>query len=207
MLLPIIAFTLSIDALAVGLSFGIKKIRLPAATCLIVFLVSAGVSFLSVCMGQLILQILPGRAADIISIVLLVVMGLVVMRPALPKRKAKPKAEKSVLEFALRPFHITIRILIEPGSGDRNESGSIDRAEAIPVALALSLDTIGAGIALGASGFGYVFPLLVGALQTLFLKCGQLGGERLARWVKINEKAASIVAGGVLILLAVLRLF
>jgi putative Mn2+ efflux pump MntP len=81
----------------------------------------------------------------------------------------------------------------------------ITKWASLQLALVLSLDSMGAGLAAASLGMGiYLLPLLVAAFQIFFLVLG----IRLASAFKIkgSQRFWSFIAGLVLVIMAILRL-
>lgn len=211
MLTILLAFSLSIDALAVGLSLGTGGIRVSRPARWVVCILAAAVAFLSMQAGSLLTQLLSPMVAKVIGGGVLLLIGLWMIASGLVKSSLEhsPAAEDTpVFEVAFRSLGITLRILKSPQSSDIDRSGVIELSEAFPLGLALSMDMLGTGIGIGALGAGsWLLPLAVGAFQALFLYIGELAGRRAATRFQKGQGTASLLAGGVLVFLSLLRLF
>lgn len=209
MLTFLLALSLSIDALAVGLSLGAGGIRVSRPARALVCALAAGAAFASMQAGSLLTVIFSPLAAKIIGGVVLLCIGLWLIASGLLKSSLENSAatgDAPLFEMAFRSLGITLRILRSPQSSDTDRSGVIELPEALPLGLALSVDMLGTGVGIGAMGVASpLLPLAVGAFQTLFLYIGEKGGARVSG-AKSRQGAASLVAGVILVFLSLLRM-
>jgi putative sporulation protein YtaF len=205
----LLAGALSLDSLSVGLLYGARRIRLPAAATLIVAGASGLLLSLAMAGGSLLAGLLPPHLAGAVGGLLLMGVGLWIAWGAL-----RPKACVEASEAAAEPFRrvlrlqlgsalVVIEILREPGRADLDRSGSISLWEAGLLGIALALDSVAAGLGAGLAGANWLLPVLACALSWLFLSAGGWVGARVpfkleGRWGAVH--------GLVLLLLGLLRL-
>ncbi len=209
MLTFLLAFSLSVDALAVGISLGAGCIRVSRGGRLLVCLLATGMAFLSMQAGNLLTTIFSPLAAKIIGGAVLLCIGLWMIASGLLKstlEKSAADGDTPLFELAFRSLGITLRILRSPQSSDTDRSGIIELSEALPLGLALSIDMLGTGVGIGAMGIASpLLPLVVGGFQVLFLYIGEKTGLRITGRLA-RQGTASLVAGAILVFLSLLRL-
>lgn len=205
----ILSVAVSLDALGVGLAYGMKKIQIPLRQKLMMAAFSVLYTSFSVTVGNAVVHILPPNAAALLGSVILFGMGLwmclqtIVKKPA---ENARDAAEcKTVFEWMIRSLGITIRIVRNPIAGDADCSGTIERKEAMMIALALSLDILGVGLGCAMAGLEIrTLPFTVATAQFLFLSCGLAVGKKLAN---CKLRYMELIPGILLMVIAVLRRF
>lgn len=224
-----LAIALSLDGFGAGVAYGIKRIRLPFSSLLIICLCSAVSMGVALLAGKGLTTLINGDLAGKLGGGILVLLGLFQIyntvssaRPKKPKvmsgasiegKEVNMQAEhqqssslqveaEHILSITLRPFGLVIQILKEPTRADLDASGEIGPHEALLLGLALSMDAFGAG--LGASLVGPLplyTPLVVGLTQLGFVTAGLCWGHSHARWA--GGIWISYVAGFVLLSLGV----
>lgn len=205
----LLAAALSLDSLSVGLLYGARRIRLPAAATLIVAGASGLLLTLAMFGGSLMANLLPPKAAGEVGGLLLVGVGLWIawgaLRPKEPVEASEVVAAPRVQVYKLRlgSAQIVIEILREPGRADLDRSGSISLWEAGLLGIALALDSVAAGLGAGLAGANWLLPVLAFALSWLFLTAGGWVGERVP--IKL-EGPWGALHGVVLMALGLLRL-
>lgn len=209
----LMAFSLSIDALGVGIAYGLKKIRIPLSSGILMSFMSFCCALIAVGAGKLLYTVLPPKAGGWLSVLILVSMGIYMIDTARKLRKnpedqsigqPSPTVQKQmVLEF----LGLTITIIQNPPKGDFDGSKAIERNEAVYLGLALSLDSLGAGIgySMGASSV-FLLPFCICLFQFLFLTLGTGLGKHISR-LHIHETFFSLLPGIIMLLLAALRIF
>lgn len=205
----LLAFSLSIDALGAGFTYGLKRIRIPLLSRLLFCLVSVCCSFLAATMGNLLATILPFWVGNLISILILCFLGMRMLAASFKEWK-HPKAippPPTQGHWVWNALGFTITIIRHPLKGDWNQSSVIDPLEAVFLGFALSLDAFGAGIGYGLYGGALALALPVGFFQFLFLTLGQLSGIRLKQKAERLDALLSFLPGVLLLLLALMRLF
>lgn len=200
-----VALSSSIDSFGIGISYGVRKIKLPIYTLIIISLISFLFSSSSIMFGNLLLKILPVKAAKLTGILILIFMGIWIIIQA-NKEKENKKEKMTVCSFLIKSLGITIQIIRTPESCDINKSNKIEAFEAFYLGVALSIDSIGAGI--GSSVLGVqtiLLPLNIVIFQLLFLLIGTFTGKHMNHKNTKNNKWV-ILSGSLLIIVAIIRL-
>lgn len=170
----IFALSVNIDAFLVGMSYGIRRIRIPLWQNLLISLISFLGTVLSLFLGRQILTLLPAFLADYLGSGILFILGIYYM---------------------LKSFHM-------PQNSLHSESipPALPVREILLLGAALSLNNIGIGIGASISGTmllpAAVFTFLTSAL---FLLTGNYLGN--ASRFRLSGRYADLLSGGTLVLL------
>ncbi len=208
----ILALAVSLDSFGVGVLYGIRKIRIPSFSILIISFCSGIVIYSSMYIGVLLLQFLNPSVAHMIGAFILIGIGIWAIVQMKIQKKDEPTIEvpqfkeKRVLHLELKKLGLVIDILKTPSKADVDRSGNISAVEATFLGIALSLDAFGAGIGAALIGFS---PLLTsmtiavscGLFITLGLKTGYIFSGM--KWIR----RFSILPGCILILMGIFKLF
>jgi putative sporulation protein YtaF len=138
------ALALSLDGFGVGLSYGMRGIKIPFFPFVIICLSSAIAVSLSMFMGSLATKIIPPDFASTLGGVIMITVGVYISNQnfilnIIPDYKS--------YKIQLKNMGLVINILKEPAEADMDKSGIIDRKEAIVLGIALAMDAFGAGFA------------------------------------------------------------
>ena len=215
-----LALAVSLDGLSAGMMYGIRKIRIPALSIAIVSGLSAFVLFGSMAVGDLFVGWLPERAAQWTGAGILIAIGIwALVQMALTSRReseAEPHAddalsaetvaeEKTLLQWEIRQLGLIIRIWRTPSMADMDRSGVISASEAVLLGIALSLDSLGAGIGAALIGFPPVeTSLLIGAACGACIAVGVKLGFFLSGWRWIGK--LTLLPGCILIVMGLMKL-
>jgi putative sporulation protein YtaF len=204
----ILTISLSLDALGVGLVYGLKKVKIPLISKLVICLFSIIYAAIALIIGRALSGILAPFFAKLLGITILVLMGIWIILQALFKDAAGNSTEKTLWKVAIKSLGITIQVIRNPMEFDIDKSGAIDAPESLLLGLALSVDAIGVGVGSALTGFySPLIPLAIGLFQMFFLYTGTYLGEKVTLFDKINKKALSLLPGILLIVLALIRIY
>lgn len=180
----ILAISSSIDSLGIGITYGIKNIKISCFGKIILFAISFLVSSFSICFGNFLITIFPSFLSRFIGSFILIIMGIFIIFHAI---KGDPQSSL--------PF-------------DFDSSQSIDSRESLFLALALSFDSF--GICIGGSIIGMnitLFPFLIGAFQLCFMSLGNFIGRKLHQFTHFPNNLWSLFSGILLALIGFLKFF
>lgn len=168
--LILLAFTLSLDSCSVGLTYGLRSVRIPLRSIIIIGMCSAAVMLVSMGIGHMIAKIFSPVIATRIGGLVLIGIGIWVLYQFFrSEKKEEPKQEEKVWKLEIASLGLVIQILRKPTVADFDKSGTISAGEALLLGIALSVDSFGAGI--GASLLGYapaMMAILVAVMSSLF---------------------------------------
>lgn len=198
--LLLLAFALSLDSFGVGITYGLRQMKISPLSVVIISLCSGVIIYISMQVGVLLAKVVSPDAASIVGAVILIIMGswsliqlliqkeksredkeaVTIKAAQIPAALVK-ETEQTVFSLEIRKLGLVIRILRTPSSADIDKSGSISGFEAMWLGIALSLDAFGAGLGAALLGFSPIWTALVIALFSgTFLVIGMKTGFRFA---------------------------
>ena len=141
------AAAVSVDSFATGFSYGVAKIRLPAVSILLISLICTLITAAGLLFGGIIAPILPSKAAQIISFLILCSVALFrlfdsMLRSLLRRHPALSKE----MGFSLHGIRFILRVCVDHTAADADCSQTLSPKEAVFLAAALSLDGAAAGV-------------------------------------------------------------
>lgn len=183
----ILAISSSIDSFGIGITYGIKNMKISFVSKLILVCISFFITLLSVIIGKYLTLLFSTNFANLLGSGILFFIGIIVLIKAFWERNSKD-------EFTY----------------DFNHSNLIDPKEAFVLGLALSFDSFGIGVSTSLlvhnSMFSIlVFPLLVSIFQLLFLSLGNYFGRMIHKSVQIPDWIWSVSSGFLLVCIALVR--
>ncbi len=184
----LLAFSLSLDALGIGLSYGLRRIRFRPFALLLLLSESFLLMTLFLWVGRQLASVFPASLAEQLSPLILLFFGAWLCLQALrQKEDASP--------------------LSAPSLCDRDASSQIEPKEALLLGFLLSVDSFAIGLSAAAGGMEVsLLPLFSALLQTAFLALGEGCGARLSLSPAPRESLWSLLSGAILLLLAALQL-
>jgi len=206
----LIAFAISIDSLSVGLAYGIKNIRVPLRSILILDLISICLLSLGFFAGNILSRLFPAFLTNVVGALILFIIGLwYIIQGWLNYKYPKNQAQEpiSIAIISINSLGIAINIMRDPSGVDLDTSGIIDTSEAVLLGFALAVDSLAVGLVVSLSSIPMILLtlLLVGILNLLLLKAGITFGKKYIN-DDLREKTA-FVPGIILIILSLIRLF
>ena len=203
--LLLLAFAVSLDSFSTGLTYGLRKVKIPTKSISIISICSASSLLLAMLLGQTIGSIItPDWAGRIGGIILVVIGAAVLYQFFRPEKEAVVPQEKTLINFEIKSIGLVIQILRRPLTADFDKSGTITGIEAFMLGIALSLDAFGAGIGAALLHFSPVLlTFAIFVMSFLFLFSGLKMGEFFShlRWIH----RVSFLPGVLLILIGILR--
>jgi len=227
-----LAIAVSLDSFGVGITYGLRKIKIPVLSILIIAICSGLVIGLSMQAGSWLSTHISVTAASRIGAVILIVIGIWAFYQyfrGLQEQREKPtdsstednvnvsayyedreqeavEGMPNVFTLELKRLGIVIQILRKPQTADFDASGTISSSEAFMLGIALSLDAFGAGIAAALLGLHTIYtPIVITLCSAIFLIGGTFLGRKLSHLPII--KYASGLPGLLLIILGLIKFF
>ena len=171
------AITLSIDALGVGISCGLRRQRPNFLTYAVIFIVSLVVMGAAVLFGNVLAGFVAPETAGLVGAVWIMLLGTWIFVGAIRKTDDEQKS-----------------------------AGKITILQSLSFALMLSVDSMGAGLAAAALGLNIVFlPFMAASFQVLFFSLGVLAAELLPLKKK-GTKLPTMVSGIILVAIGIIGL-
>lgn len=187
--LVLLAFAVSLDSFSVGFTYGLRKMKIPFKSIVIIACCSALTLLLAMGVGSTIATVLSPNAAEQLGGFVLVGIGAWVLiqffKPS--KQSTEQSEEKVLLKFEIRSLGVVINILRKPMVADFDKSGTITGIEAFMLGLALSLDAFGAGVGAALLGFSpWLMALFVATMSSLFVTLGIYSGRTFSdiKWIQ-----------------------
>ncbi|MTI61532.1 MAG: sporulation membrane protein YtaF [Firmicutes bacterium] len=206
----LLAMAISIDGFAVGVTYGLRGIKIGLIPLLIISAISSISIYLSNCLGEGIADYLDEKTARYLGSIILIFIGIwLVYSYCLnynnKKRDLVGEGEVIIFSVRVKVLGIIIKILKDPEEADLDRSGSINISEAFFLGLALALDALGAGLGAGMSGItGIIIPVIIGLVSLSFVSIGFLLARKLG---DILPDKFEIIPGFIIILLGIIKLF
>ncbi|MFD1358461.1 sporulation membrane protein YtaF [Fictibacillus halophilus] len=203
----LLALAVSLDSFGAGLTYGMKSIKIPFRSILIIAICSAVTFLFSMFLGFTLEQFITQKTGEVLGGLILLGIGIYSLwQVFLPEKENIETEPKNLVLFEIKSLGIVIHILKKPVMADIDKSGSITGWEAVLLGIALSLDAFGAGI--GAALID-LSPLLttvsIAVMSALFLWGGMALG--LYFFNKTNwMKRLSVLPGILLIVMGLLRM-
>lgn len=221
--LLLLAFAVSIDSFGVGATYGLRNIRIPTKSVLIIALCSGAMMFISMNVGFGLAALLPVQVANAIGAVILVGIGMWALysgqghyrKHEHDKQKSEYAASQSeftqqsveskqVVKIEIKQLGLVIQILKKPFIADMDRSGTISMGEAFLLGIALSLDALGAGLGAAMIGLSmWVVPPVIAVMSAVFLLTGLRTGFRFRGQGWLNR--LHYFPGLILILMGITR--
>lgn len=211
--LLILALAVSLDSFTVGITYGIRKVKIPIISIIIITLASAFMILFSMQIGALLSQLISPSISKWLGSFILILIGIWVIIQVIRKKnkevevndKELRKQNKKVIRIEIKKIGLVIQILKTPMKADMDCSGIISPVEAILLGLALSLDAFGAGLGAALVGFEPIITAaIIAGMSGLFISIGLKTGFILSgvRWVK----KLSILPGIIMIIIGVIKI-
>lgn len=203
----ILALAISIDGLSVGVTYGIRNIKLGVLPLCIISGFSTLAVYLTISIGTGIAFLINRELAKYMGSIILIFVGawLVYSSYINLKGNEEPGEEKTLFLIKIKPLGIIIKILKEPVKADFDKSGTINISEAVFLGFALALDALGAGLGAGLSGFSnFLIPLVIGIFNFIVIYFGFVLGKRVG---KVLPEHFELFPGLIIILLGLKGLF
>jgi putative sporulation protein YtaF len=219
----LLSFAVSLDGFGVGITYGVRKIKIPLSSIFIIAACSGLIILLSMMVGVAFTGWMSPQGASIVGAVILIGIGMLAIFQFIrsgEREDADPSLDNSglatvqidqlsynpVLTMELKVFGFIIQILRTPSAADRDKSGTISAGEAFFLGTALSLDAFGAGIGAALVGFPPLLTaILIAAASGFFLWSGTRVGFWVSGWRWIRQ--LSVLPGVILIAMGIFKLF
>lgn len=214
MYIPIIAsafisISSNIDNIGVGLAYGIRGVRIPFISNILIATITGIGTFISMAAGNRIGNFFGGGSSNIISGLLLIIIGFVSFlqrSEGFYNRKFARWVMSSNVVQNIGIFRKFVGVIDNPLLADHDESGHIDIFESIILALTLAVNNIANGIAAGLAGLSiYITTFLVIFFSVVSIWMGVGAGIKCrAFWISKN---AAKISGIILVCIGLSEIF
>ncbi|WP_423249126.1 sporulation membrane protein YtaF [Clostridium sp.] len=189
----------SLDILVVSLAYGLKDIKINFSSTLVIASISALGTFISMILGQFLVNLIPVKLGDIIGGLVLLALGFYSIYSYFKEKKilTSPNSDNN----SSPTF-----ILENPEFADKDKSGNIDFKESLALSLALALNNFGLGIGASISRLNITFTTIsTFIISLIFISLGFY----LSKTIKSKNisKNSNLIAGIIIIILSLFIIF
>jgi putative sporulation protein YtaF len=199
------ALSSSIDNFGVGISYGIRGIRIGFLSNFIISIIALIFSGIGILSGNYISKVFPGTLSNIIGGLFLCVIGLRIILLTIPRKKRTLSKKNSENGSS---SNIITGYLSSPEKADLNQSGEIGIIEAIVLGFAVSINALTNGLGAGLIGLSpFAISLSAALFSFLSIWLGVALGNKIAN-VRIGTWTIgqfSTALSGILLLLIALH--
>lgn len=175
----IVIFSVSLDGFTVGITYGLRKMRITIGALLVIMCCSFVIVFASMSVGKFIRPYIPEVLAQQIGGLIFIFLGIFILYSQIQSKNKHVPAENA---------HVLTKIMNDPIYADRDFSGIISLRESFLLGIALALDAFGAGFAISMFGFApIVTASFIALMSGLFLSIGLQIGALLAKQSWMNR--------------------
>ncbi len=206
-----LAIAISLDGFSVGVTYGMRKIKMGFYPLLIISGISTLIMYITVNIGANLAELFnPDLAASIGGLFLIIIGAWLLLTNIINKKKEDKISwnDENELLFTLKikPLGIIIQILNYPAKVDIDHSGTIDITEAFILGLALAFDAIGVGLGAGLVNYSiYILPLTIGIVNISFMLAGYYIGKYLHKNI-FSGLHYELVPGILIIFLGIIKI-
>lgn len=199
-----LAISASIDNFGVGLSYGIRNIRISFFSNAIIAIIAFLFSISGIIFGKWSNSVLPGSLSIFVGAFLLFIIGLRIILLAVPRKSVNKKVRQS-------KYNSIKDILESPEIVDLDKSGEISLIEAILLGIALSANALTNGLGAGILSFSpFTISLTTSIGSFISVWVGVKLGKRVAE-IRIGSFTLSqfgtLISGIILLFIAISTLF
>lgn len=199
----LLSIAANLDNLSIGLAYGIRKVRIPALSNLIISSVSGLFTMITCFAGGLLGGVMPKSLGGILGGSMIGVMGIWVIagyvidqKKKAPPTELKPKASDNPHDGEF------LEILQHPDKADTDYSGDISVKESVVLGIALALNCLATGLGAGMVGLnviGITLATIVFSFFTIYF--GLLIGKKCVS--RFRGDKAALIAGLLLIIIGI----
>ncbi|MCK8828535.1 sporulation membrane protein YtaF [Natroniella acetigena] len=208
-----LAFAVSLDGFTVGVTYGLKDIKIDILPLLIISIASGFTMMIAMSVGNVLTLFISPIWAERIGGLILIAIGIWLFYQSLHILLANnnQKAEgdglnfKELLSIRISSLGLIINILQEPVKADFDYSGAISRKEAVFLGVALAMDAFGGGIGAGLAGYQPFFTSIATFICKFVLL---LLGIQLGKSIDLSRfgNKIKLLPGLILVLLGLIQL-
>ncbi|MFC7394515.1 manganese efflux pump MntP family protein [Scopulibacillus cellulosilyticus] len=181
----VVGLAANLDNLGIGLSYGVKKTKIPFMSNLIIAILSMVVTYISVVAGDFASQYIPPYLANLLGSFLLCLIGMWTLISNQPIRSSS---------------------IENPEKVDWDHNNVISWKEAVYLGMALSLNCLASGIGMGANDISAIWATFsIGLFSLITIGIGSHFGYSLTK--TFIGKYSTIVSGSLLILIGLYEIF
>ncbi|MFW6007454.1 MAG: sporulation membrane protein YtaF [Halanaerobiales bacterium] len=173
----LLAAAVSIDSFSVGITYGLRKIKIGILQLLIISGISTIGIYATGYLGAGLANYLNENIARYAGSFIIIGLGFWIIFSTYLNYK---RQNDVVISLKIKSLEIIIKILEKPEQADLDNSGVINNYESLILGFALALDAMAAGLGTGLSGFSsYLIPVLIGISNLVFVSSGYFIGKKV----------------------------
>lgn len=201
----LLVLALSLDAFVASIAYGNYGIKIPFKSIITINAICTASLILSILLGDFFSSFLSAKTTNIISFLILLVIGVYYLCESFVKNYFKKKKNKNKkLQLELFNISFIIEIYMDEIKADIDNSKKLNIKEALYLALALSLDSLVIGFGSGLADINLPYISLASLIMNFIaIWSGLFIGKIFMEKSKVD---LSWLTGLILILLASLRL-
>lgn len=196
---------LSTDALIASFAYGSNKIKIPMISVQVISFLCTIVLGISLLLGTFLKAYIPGSVLHLVSFGILFILGVIKLLDNLIKTAIdKHTTINKQIKFSMLNLNFILNIYANPNEADVDHSKILSPREAFSLAIALSIDSLVAGVGAALANVSIPAVILTSLIMsTLAVKTGELLGHTISDKIPFG---LSWLSGAILISLAFLRL-
>ena len=178
----LLALSASIDALSLGITYGIKKTKMSKTANIIIFTIVFVCSTIAILVGHFLSLLFSPTFSVLLGSSLLIMLGLYNIYKGLKK-------STTFMNF------------------DVDNSNYIDNKEAVALALAVAVDASCVSMGAGIIGYiSFILPVFMAVFHTFFVNCGNFVAKNVVERLNVPSNVLSVFSGMLLVLIGVFRI-
>ena len=187
-------FALSVDTFIAALSYEGSKIEIPFSSNLIISLICSLSLIISLIVGNFIDEIISTFVLKLFSFFVLFLIGIFKIFDTYSRKNITKK-----INFSFRNLNFVIEIYNDYKKADFDNSKKLSKIEAIYLSLALSIDSLGAGMAFQTNYILFI-PIFI---LCFFVNVISIFSSKIIKKINIDF---SLIGGIIFIVLAFLKI-
>lgn len=177
----LLVIAVSLDSFTVGVSYGMKYVKISFPAILIIMFCSGLVVLTSMSIGHILRLFISEKMTSILGGLMFILLGIIVLFSLF--RTSFTESKNDHTERHDEHFQNIKTVLKSPEKADLDKSGSISLWEATLLGIALALDAFGAGLGAAMLGFSPIITTcLIAMMSGAFLFTGCQTGFYLSRF-------------------------
>lgn len=195
----VIGLASNLDNAGVGIAYGVRKIRIPWYSNLMIAIISFLATLASGLFGSFISKWTHPWIGQLIGTIVIVAVGIwVLIQPFIDKKPPSPQTSHGTNQLT--------RLLRNPEEADKDSSQSINLGESIILGIALAMNALAGGFNAGITQLNiWHTSLSVGIFSFILLAlCSDFGNRFAAE--KLGDRA-TVISGILLILIGLRQMF
>lgn len=199
----LLSLSLNLNTLTVGISYGIKRIRINRSSVILVAIITSFGTFISMCIGKIIEHFLNSDLSNIFGNVLLILIGIYFIIEFMRIEKKHHGEDTSYYVESTLKYE---ELLEGPNIIDIDKSGEIDIINSLVLSISLTINSLGAQIAASIAGVNISLSVLFNFIVTIIsIYLGYFPYNSC--FSKLFIKYAPLASGILLIVLGIYEIF